>query len=134
MISSYQECYQSCIEELLVNENCIRTICFPNPFITEDFVLLNSSQTNLSLCNATQNYTKIDKTICDKKCIKDCSQTYYTMSLNNKYYLTKSDSKIQIKFKSSQDFIYESEVKTRFRDLSVKYRRAHSLVVRFVFH
>ena len=98
-----------CIEELLVNEKCI-----PNPFITEDFVLLNSSQTKLSFCNSTQNYTKIDKTICDKKCIKDCSQTYYTMSLNNKYYLTKSDSKIQIKFKSSQDFRYESEVKIDF--------------------
>ena len=107
--SSYQDCYQSCIEELLVNEKCI-----PNPFITEDFVLLNSSQTKLSFCNSTQNYTKIDKTICDKKCIKDCSQTYYTMSLNNKYYLTKSDSKIQIKFKSSQDFRYECEVKTDF--------------------
>ena len=36
------------------------------------------------------------------------------MSLNNKYYLTKCDSKIQIKFKSSQDFRYECEVKTDF--------------------
>ena len=88
--------------------------CIPNPFITEDFVVLNSSQTNLSFCNSTQNYTKIDKTICDQICIKDCSQTYYTMSLNNKYYLTKSDSKIQIKFKSSQDFLYECEVKIDF--------------------
>ena len=75
---------------------------------------MNSSQTNLSFCNSTQNNTKIDKTICDKKCIKDCSQTYYTMSLNNKYYLTKSDSKIVIKFKSSQDFRYECEVKLDF--------------------
>ena len=107
--SSYQDCYQSCIEELLINEKCV-----PNPFITDDFVLLNSSQTKLSFCNSSQNYKKIDKTICDKKCIKDCSQTYYTMSLNNKYYLTKSDSIIQIKFKSSQDFRYECEVKIDF--------------------
>ena len=98
-----------CIEELLAKEKCI-----PNPFIAEDFVLLNSSQTKYSFCNSTQNYTKIDKTICDKKCIKDCSQTYYTMSLNNKYYLTKSDSKIKIKFKSSQDFRYECKVKIDF--------------------
>ena len=90
---------------------------FSKPFHYRRFVLLNSSQTKLSFCNSTQNETKIDKTICDKMCLKDCSETYYTMSLDNKYYLTKSDSKILIKFKSSQDFTYVSEIKINLVDL-----------------
>ena len=88
--------------------------CFPNPFITEDFVLLNSSQTKLSFCNKKENISRIDTKVCDKKCTKSCSQVYHTMSLDNKYYLTNSDSKIKIKFKSSQEFHYKTEIKETF--------------------
>ena len=47
-------------------------------------------------------------------CPKECSQLYYTMSLDNKYYLTKTDSRIRISFKLSQDFLYVSESRISF--------------------
>ena len=42
-------------------------------------------------------------------CPKDCSQIYYTIGLDNKYYFTESDSVIKVKYKSSQEFQYIAE-------------------------
>ena len=109
-MTEFDDCYYSCIENIYEKQ----FKCFPNPFITADFVLLNSSQTKLSFCNKSENISRIDSKVCDKKCTKSCSQVYHTMSLDNKYYLTNSDSKIKIKFKSSQEFHYETEIKETF--------------------
>ena len=109
-MTEFDDCYHSCIESIYEKQ----FKCFPNPFITEDFVLLNSSQTKLSFCNKSENISQIDTKVCDKKCTKSCSQVYHTMSLDNKYYLTNSDSKIKIKFKSSQEFHYKTEIKETF--------------------
>ena len=109
-MTEFDDCYHSCIENIYEKQ----FKCFPNPFITEDFILLNSSQTKLSFCNKSENISRIDTKVCDKKCTKSCSQVYHTMSLDNKYYLTNSNSKIKIKFKSSQEFHYKTEVKETF--------------------
>ena len=109
-MTQFDDCYHSCIENIYEKQ----FKCFPNPFITEDFVLLNSSQTKLLFCNKSGNISRIDTKVCDKKCTKSCSQVYHTMSLDNKYYLTNSDSKIKIKFKSSQEFHYKTEIKVSF--------------------
>ena len=100
-VYTFYRCYHSCLDS---QYNCI-----PNPFITEEFVLSNSSQNIIPICNSTQNQTKIDNDVCFKKCPKDCSQSFYSISLDNKFYLTKSDSVIKVKYKSSQEFQYIAE-------------------------
>ena len=75
---------------------------------------MNLSQTLHTICNSTQVYTKFDKTICGKKCEKDCTQHYFLMSFDNKYYSLRTDSKIKIKYKLSQVFHYKSEIKITF--------------------
>ena len=70
---------------------------------------MNSSQNIPPICDSTQNQTKIKSDICLRICPKDCSQVYYTLSLDNKYYLWKTNSIISIKYKSIQEFQYIAE-------------------------
>ena len=105
-IYNFYDCYQSCLNS---QYNCI-----PNPFNNEKFVLLNSSQNIIPICDSTQNQTNINFDICLEKCPKDCSQDFYSTGLENKYYLTKSDSIVSIKYKTSQEFQYIAENKQTF--------------------
>ena len=88
---SYDDCIQSCIESIYTNKN----ICFPNPFITEDSILLNSNQINIFICNSTQNQTILDTKDCTKKCAKDCTQVYYVMNVKMSYSVINFESKIE---------------------------------------
>ena len=99
-----------CIE----NEYKKHNKCFPNPFITEDSVLLNSNQTKLSICNSTENQTLLDTKICYKNCAKDCTQVYYTMNIKNRHSSQNTDSIIDMKYNLQKDFLYKSEIKIKF--------------------
>ena len=108
----YRKCFQICIEDQYIKQY----ECFPNPFIYEDFILINSNQTEHRICDQNKTDFKINENICDKQCIKDCKQIYFKTRFDNSLVLKTKESKISIKFRNSIEFIYESEKKYSFTD------------------
>ena len=88
--------------------------CLPNPYINQEFILLNASQTQYKICdNNHTNYVNItnsvDKYDCD--CDTNCDQKYYSLELEDIEYTARNDSKIRIEYKLRQQFHYKSEKK-----------------------
>ena len=93
--------------------------CLPNPYINQEFILLNASQTQYKICdNNHTNYVNItnivDKYDCD--CDTNCDQKYYSLELEDIEYTARNDSKIRIQYKISQEFHYNSHKKYSFVD------------------
>src|ERR1700744_1031842 len=103
-------------------ENCFNKYysslqCLPNPYINQEFILLNASQTQYKICdNNHTNYVNIinsvDKYDCD--CDTNCDQKYYSLELEDIEYTARNDSKIRIEYKLRQQFHYKSEKKYSF--------------------
>ena len=115
-ISDNFNCYTKCIENLY-NKSFE---CLPNPYINEEFILMNASQTQYRICdhNMNTNYTEysVIKKYCKEKCVKNCDQKYYSLELEDNTYSAQNDSKIRIEFKRSQEFHYKSDKKYSFVD------------------
>ena len=91
--------------------------CLPNPYINQEFILLNASQTQYKICdNNHTNYVNftnfVDKYDCD--CDTNCDQKYYSLELEDIEYTARNDSKIRIEYKLRQQFHYKSEKKYSF--------------------
>ena len=89
--------------------------CLPNPFIYEDFVLINSSQTEHRICDRDMVFNKSEIN-CNDYCIKDCEEVYYLTSFENPLILNTTDTRITIKDQKSEEFQYISQIKYTFVD------------------
>ena len=69
----------------------------PNPFIYEDFVFINSSQTEHRICDRDMVFNKSEIN-CNDFCIKDCEEIYYLMRFENPLVLNSTETKITIMF------------------------------------
>src|SRR5882672_1780119 len=109
-------CFSDCIEKQY-NKSFE---CLPNPYINEEFILMNASQTQYRICdhNMNTNFTEYSaiKKYCKEKCVKNCDQKYYSLELEDNTYSAQNDSKIRIEFKRSQEFHYNSDNKYSFVD------------------
>ena len=56
--------------------------CLPNPFIYEDFVFINSSQTAHRICDRDMVFNKSEINR-NYFCIKDCEEVYYSTRFEN---------------------------------------------------
>ena len=56
--------------------------CIPNPFIEQNFELINSSQTLHQICGKSETNSMVKK-ICEKNCVKNCKQDSYVSYLAN---------------------------------------------------
>jgi len=116
MSESVGKCYAKCIENVY-NKSFE---CLANPYINEEFILMNASQTQYRICdhNMNTNYTEysVIKKYCKEKCVKNCDQKYYSLELEDNTYSAQNDSKIRIEFKRSQEFHYNSDKKYSFVD------------------
>ena len=72
-------CYQKCIEEQYIKQYQ----CLPNPFIYENFKLINSNQTEHRICDQNITDFKINENNCEKICIKDCNEIYFSTRFDN---------------------------------------------------
>ena len=65
---SPNECFVKCYERLYNNSFG----CLPNPYINEEFILTNASQTQYRICgnNNTNTEYSVNKNYCKEKCIK----------------------------------------------------------------
>ena len=87
--------------------------CIPNPFINTDYILLNLNEISYQICNNSMNNT-IDQEYCDKQCLKDCNQEYYSLDFDNKYIIPESNSTIRINYQNYAEFQYKAEPKNTF--------------------
>ena len=51
---------------------------------------------------------------CDKHCIKDCNQEYYSLDFDNKYIIHKTNSTIRINYQNYAEYQYKAEPKNTF--------------------
>ena len=81
MVKSFVNCVNTnCIEEKYIKQNQ----CLPNPFIYENFKLINSNQTEHRICD--QKYKLISKSmkiIAKMICIKECNEIYFSTRFDN---------------------------------------------------
>ena len=104
-------CYNKCIEKLYYNSyNCL-----PNPYINENFILYNASQTEYRICNNSDNYY-VNESYCRNSCIKKCHQIYYSLEFESNLYFGSTDSRIRISYKNLHQFYYKSDAKYSFVD------------------
>src|SRR6201996_5375841 len=89
--------------------------CLPNPFVYEDFVLINSSQTEHRICDRDMVFNKSEIN-CNDYCIKDCEEVYYSTSFENPLIFNTTDTRITIKDQKSEEFQYISQIKYSFVD------------------
>ena len=108
----YQECYVKCIEEQYISQYQ----CLPNPFIHENFKLINSNQTEHRICDQNINDFKINENNCEKICIKDCNEMYFSTRFDNSFVLHKKVTNLWIKYRSFLEYEYTSEHKYSFVD------------------
>ena len=90
--------------------------CLPNPFIYENFKLINSNQTEHRICDQNITDFKINENNCEKICIKDCNEIYFSTRFDNSLVLYTKESKILIKYRNSLEYEYNSENKYSFVD------------------
>ena len=105
-----------CLKRCIDNQYLKQYQCLPNPFIYENFILINSSQTEHRICDQNKTDTKINEEICQKNCIKDCNELYFEIRFDNSLVLMTNNSKISIKFRNSLQYEYSSEKKYSFTD------------------
>ena len=89
--------------------------CFPNPFVFENFVLINSSQTEHRICDRDMVFNKSEIN-CNDFCIKDCEEVYYLTRFENPLILNTTDTRITIRDQKSVEFQYISQIKSSFVD------------------
>ena len=87
------------------------TSVYPNPFIYENFKLINSNQTEHRICDQNKNDFQINENYCEKICIKDCNEIYFSTRFDNSLVLYLNESKIYIKFRNSLEYEYTAEHK-----------------------
>ena len=90
--------------------------CLPNPFASKTFKLLNSSQTEKRICDKNQSISEIESNYCQKFCLKDCNQIYFSTRFDNSLVLNISETNITINYENSVEFQYTSEPKYSFFD------------------
>ena len=112
MSESVGKCYAKCIENLY-NKSFE---CLANPYINEEFILMNASQTQYRICGNNSTEYSVDKNYCQNKCIKNCHEIYYSLELEDNQYSAQNDSKITIEYQMSQEFHYKSDKKYSFVD------------------
>src|ERR1700761_9286803 len=89
--------------------------CLPNPIIYEDFVLINSSQTEHRICDRDMVFNKSEIN-CNDYCIKDCEEVYYLTRFENPLIYNSIETKIIIRDQKSVEFQYISQIKCSFID------------------
>ena len=112
MSESVGKYYAKCIENLY-NKSFE---CLANPYINEEFILMNASQTQYRICGNNSTEYSVNKNYCKDKCVKNCHQKYYSLELEDNTYSAQKDSKIRIEYKLSQEFHYKSGAKYSFVD------------------
>ena len=105
------DCYQNCV----LSECMKRYECLPNPFVYENFILINSSQTEHRICNRDIDFNS-ELNNCDKICIKNCEEVYYLTLFENPMIINTTETKITIRDQKSEEFQYISEIKYTFVD------------------
>ena len=105
-----------CIKQCIDDQYLKQYQCLPNPFIYENFILINSSQTEHRICDQNKTDFTINENICQKFCIKDCNEVYFETRFDNSLVLMTNNSKISIKFRNSLQYEYSSEKKYSFTD------------------
>ena len=101
---SYNEkkCIDNCIEKHLQSLECI-----PNPFINESFVLINSNQNSIKVCEKLQNIS-IDIKHCYKKCPKNCLQIYNKLNIKTSIDNYDGNSYLKIVNERTKKFSYQA--------------------------
>ena len=92
----YPNCIINCIESLYYK----KYKCLPNAYIDKEFILMNASQTQYTICghNNTNTEYSVNKNYCKEKCVKNCHQKYYSLELEDIEYTARNDSKIRIEY------------------------------------
>ena len=93
IVSSFQDCYQNCVEKHYTE----KYQCLPNPFIYENFILINSNQTEHRICYQNLTYFEINEKNFEKICNKDCNEIYFSTRFDNSLVLYIKESKVVIK-------------------------------------
>ena len=57
---------KNCIKQCIDNQYLKQYQCLPNPFIYENFILINSSQTEHRICEQNKTDFTINENICQK--------------------------------------------------------------------
>ena len=98
-----KKCIDNCIEKHLQSLECI-----PNPFINHSFVLIDSNQTSIKICENEKNIT-FDYKHCYKECPKHCSQLYKKLKTKSSIDNFRGDSYIKIINKKEKQYFYLAE-------------------------
>ena len=79
---------------------------------------MNASQTQYTICgnNNTNTEYSVNINICRNNCAKDCNEIHYSLEIGDKKFTGLTDSIIKIKYKSYQQFHYNSDKKYSFVD------------------
>src|ERR1700742_61404 len=112
MSESVGKCNAKCIENLY-NKSFE---CLANPYINEEFILMNASQTQYRICSNNSTEYSVDKNYCQNKCIKNCHEIYYSLELEDNEFSAQNNSKITIEYQMSEEFHYKSDKKYSFVD------------------
>src|ERR1700744_6027687 len=111
ILADREKCYHNCLSDQFISHYK----CLPNPFIYENFVLFNSSQTEHRICDRDMVFNKSEIN-CNDYCIKDCEEVYYLTRFENPLVLNTTDTRITIKDQKSVEFQYISQIKYTFVD------------------
>ena len=95
MSESVGKCYAKCIENLY-NKSYK---CLPNPYINEEFILMNASQTQYRICGNNSTEYSVDKNYCKDKCVKNCHEIYYSLELEDNNIRHKMTAKLELNTK-----------------------------------
>ena len=87
--------------------------CIPNPFINHSFVLIDSNQTSIKICENEKNIS-IDYNECHNKCPKHCSQIYSKLKTKTSIDNFNGDSYLKISNKKVKQYNYQAESQLSF--------------------
>ena len=104
-------CHHNCLMSQYIREYK----CLPNPFVYEDFVLINSSQTEHRICDRDMVFNKSEIN-CNDYCINDYEEVYYLTRFENPFVFNTTDTRITIRNQKSEEFQYISQIKYTFVD------------------
>ena len=98
-----KQCIDNCIEKHLHSFECI-----PNPFINHSFVLIDSNQNSIKICENLKNIT-IDSNYCLKDCPKHCSKIYSILKTKTTNDNFNGDSYLKIFNDKAKHYNYQAE-------------------------